>query len=432
MSSQNAVNGSDAGCADTIAPSAIKRFPTEILADIFADCWGLFTPDFDEIHIHGASFEAEIARLAHAPLLDLSRVCSQWHAIAIGTPSLWRDIQLDGALWDTASHIETALELLQSTLNRSRTSPLNLDLTQIAIHPFPPPVLQVLAAHSQRWRRLQCPFSVIYAFAAIGCKLPHLGVIDIEDLSPNELGVLDLGPLPSLKHLSITGPAARAKKMPLEQLNMLKYMAFVQEAPDILSSISRLPKAAEFRLELVMWTSGQEMLHVQFLPTTTTICILYIELVADFHPPDSEVVLGCIFAGLTLPCLEHFELKCRKYPRCVILWPHAEFLSLSERSSFDAHLRSLELYGVDITEAQLLECLAGLPSLERLAVADHQATEYGEGLERLLVSDSLLAKLTRTPDAPCLIPRLRSLGCQTMLQFSDQALTRMCSHSSVN
>ncbi|KAJ6537984.1 hypothetical protein B0H19DRAFT_376324 [Mycena capillaripes] len=422
MPSQKKIEAFEAACTNTTAPSVIQRFPTEILVDIFAECWGLFTPDFDEIDIHGASFETEIARLAHVPLLAVSQVCLRWHTIAIETPSLWCDIQLDGALWDTPSHIEKATDLLQSTLNRSGTSPLNLDLTQVAVHLFPSPVLQVLAAHSQRWRKLVCPFSVIYAFAAIGCALPRLGILDIEDLSPDELGALDLGLLPSLRHLSITGPAPRAKKLPLEQLNMLKSMAFIPEAPDVLSSISRLPKTAEFRLELVMWTGGQEMLHLHFRPTTTNIFSLYIQLVEEFNPPDSEMVLGCVFASLTLPCLRHFELECQEYPRCVISWPHAEFLSLSGRSSLDAHLRSLELYEVDVTEAQLLECLSGLPSLERLAISDHQAMEYGEGLERLLVSDSLLAKLTRTPDTLCLIPRLRSLGCQTVLQFDDKAL----------
>ncbi|KAJ7671316.1 hypothetical protein DFH06DRAFT_1365996 [Mycena polygramma] len=411
-------------------PTGIRRLPTELLVEIFTQCWNSFTPDFDDIDVVSASFATEIERLAHAPLLDLSRVCSKWHAIALNTPSLWCDVQLDGVLWGpTLDHIRKAKKLLQVILRRGDALPLSVALSKYGPNPFPPSVIQLLAAHSQRWHTLICPLSLIIAFSAVKGKLPRLHFLDIDVWEEDSEGIdesqaLDiLDPAPNLKylHLPVSLPASMQTKLPLEQLRGLEYRDIESdEISDALSSMARLPIGAEFRLELFLWSEEPESLYVGIPHLTSKISTLYIELLEDFEPVHAQIALGCIFANITLPLLQDFELESLEYPRLPIAWPHAEFLALSARSAFDTHLVALEIYEVNLTEAQLLECLAGLPALERLAISDHQPIKY-EGADQILITDTLFSKLSRT-DCTCLVPRLNSLGCQTLLKFDDEAL----------
>ncbi|KAF8173259.1 hypothetical protein K438DRAFT_1981104 [Mycena galopus ATCC 62051] len=457
----------------SILPSGINRFPPELLVEIFALCWASFTPSFADVgppeplstdvkppepspseddesaplaedesappgELAGpdvsqvefnlfqdkttlATYEIEIARVAHAPLLIVASVCSKWRAIAMGTPALWCEIELDSMLLDTPSHTETVLGVLQAVLTRGGTSSLDMTLTETDGYKFPSPVLGMLAAHSERWRTLTCPYSALDVFSGLKGKLPNLQILGIDsadwDDSQSSLDILRC--LPSLTYLSFPGPylADDMGKLPLAQLTTFECTDVTwREAYKALASMAMLPIAAEYRLflggELKQWPA------MDAEPQTSNISTLYIE----DESVSSRMVLDVFFANLTLPNLTELELKSDNYPRCPLLWPHAQFLALSARSDFDSHLTSLQIE-VHITEAQLLECLSGLHSLERLAISDHLAPN-AEANKLLLITDTLLAKLTRTPDAPelCLVPRLSSFGCETLLQFNDRAL----------
>ncbi|KAJ7852819.1 hypothetical protein B0H14DRAFT_3865997 [Mycena olivaceomarginata] len=431
--------------------AGIKCFPAELLVEIFALCWCSFTPRFDDIEppttpfdlevarlagsppadvspapvtSQTAQFETEIARLVHAPLLVVAQVCTSWRAIALGTPFLWCDIELDGVLWDTPSHIDKTTTLLQSTLARSGTVLLNVALTNVGEHPFPPPILHMLAAHSQRWRTFVCPCYLVGELSAIQGKLPLLQRLDIDD-SYDEPDSLDmLSSLPSLTYLGFPGPflADNIDKLPLARLKIFKCeTTTLYEAPEALTLMSRLPKAAQFQIHLTLWSDIDHWREMDYRPQTSNISSFYIQVLGEFEPSHSEEALGTLFANLTLPFLAHLELEYQNYPSFPLIWPHAEFLALSTRSDYDSHLRSLQIFEVHITDTQLLECLSGLHSLERLEISDHQSVN-NRGVDELLITDSLLAKLTRTPDSPCFVPRLSHLGCQTLLQFDDAAL----------
>ncbi|KAF7335724.1 F-box domain-containing protein [Mycena venus] len=428
------------GSQPATLPSGINQFPAEIFVEIFTLCWHSFTPHFDDIEPPPASFEielarltngpppdnakptiavfkTEIARLAHAPLLVVSQVCKLWRVIAMGTSSLWCDIQLDAVLWDTPEHVDTATGLLRSTLKRGGTSPLNVELSQMVEHPFPLPVLDVLAAHSERWQKFLCPFSLIDTFHLIKGKLPRLQNLEI-GLSPDESESLEIfDPLPNLNTLRFPAPfiADNFEKLPLEYLTAFRCTATTQyETPDALFVMSRLPRATEFRLELYLCSDGEEWLEMDPLPITSNILTFYVQFVEGFVLSHSKVALGSIFANLTLPFLEKLELEVQNYPRFLIFWPHTEF-SLA--------LRTVRIRFALAVTGDIRECLSGLHSLERLAISDHQTVDFnGDEVYEHLITDPLLAKLTRRPDSLCLIPRLSSLGCQTFLGFDDRAL----------
>ncbi|KAJ7476739.1 hypothetical protein FB451DRAFT_1004460, partial [Mycena latifolia] len=101
----------------------IRRLPSEILVETFAECWSSFTPEFDDLE-GSRSISTELKRLAQSPLLTLSGVCARWYDIVMGTPSLWSTIELESTLWDNPLYLETVQKLLQTLLERSADHPL--------------------------------------------------------------------------------------------------------------------------------------------------------------------------------------------------------------------------------------------------------------------------------------------------------------------
>jgi hypothetical protein len=341
------------------------------------------------------------------------------------TPSLWCDIQLKDVLWDTPIHVKTAMGLLGAALDRGRTFPVNVALAQMANYPFPPAVLDMLAAHSQRWRELACPSSLLDAFAAMQVTAPRLQCLEM-DVSNNEPESLDLLGAP-LKFLTFPGQSLKKNmgKLPLDTLSVFKCTSCSRShTPQALSLMSRLPKLSKFSLELYMWSDVEELFEMEFSPASSNTSSFYIQFLENIDVPRPNVVPGNIFTPLTLPLLEHLELESQYYPRFPIVWPHIDFLELSARSGFKSHLRSLQLYEVHITGPQLIECLWGLDSLERLAIADHRNV-MGVGVDEHLITEALLGDLTRPPNSLGLIPQLSFLGLQTLLRFDQQALIKL-------
>ncbi|KAJ6542802.1 hypothetical protein B0H19DRAFT_957834, partial [Mycena capillaripes] len=81
--SRKAVEDYSLLCTAIFAP--IRQLPAELLVKIFTLCspaWD--SPDYDD-----ATEETELRRVAKVHLLQLSLVCSRWHTLAMGTPTLW-------------------------------------------------------------------------------------------------------------------------------------------------------------------------------------------------------------------------------------------------------------------------------------------------------------------------------------------------------
>jgi hypothetical protein len=128
-------------------------------------------------------------------------------------------------------------------------------------------------------------------------------------------------------------------------------------------------------------------------------------------------MLGC----LTLPHLRELHIL-RKWSQTY--WPVNQFESLSSRSSFHNTLRVLELHGVTITEDELVRSIMSLAFLERLAISDRLAMGRINLPDHVLISDSLLLRLTRPSDKSnlSLVPQLKYFGCTSLCRFSAQVL----------
>ncbi|KAJ7758652.1 hypothetical protein B0H16DRAFT_1535203 [Mycena metata] len=130
-------------------------------------------------------------------------------------------------------------------------------------------------------------------------------------------------------------------------------------------------------------------------------------------------VLGELFGALTLPALERLNLFGGSPSGHSLHWPHSEGSALLLRSGSQTTLQTLVLHDVVISECDLLECLAQLPSLTYLFISDQAAV--GNTPAHHLITDSLLQRLTPQP-AFSLVPDLAIADFKTLARFSDEML----------
>ncbi|KAJ6579258.1 hypothetical protein DFH09DRAFT_1361035 [Mycena vulgaris] len=417
-----------ANCQSLLAP--IRRLPSETLVEIFDLCWCSFTPAFEDVG--SESIYTELRRLARAPLLDLSQVCARWHAIVMGTPSLWATVELAGVLWDSSLYLETVENLVRNLLDRSANYPLVVFIAN-EIEATPGFVFNLLAEHSWRWRtaRFVCQFSDLEHLSAIRGNLPRLELLDLccwDDGGHVDAAVaLDIFQIvPKLQVLVLHGSTesfAVFSELPFEQLNRLCCTEETGDGPPLaMTFAARLRPSTTLGLRLSRLGRFRQVEPSSHAPPVTPDISVLIFTSQGFSPVHARRTVGKILESCTLPSLTELGFTVgypeEDHPSFRLPWPHPEFLSLSERSSFQDHLLAFDLYRVVITEGQLLESLSSLTTLERLAIANEQDDLTGESKE-LLITDTLLAALNRNLQTPPL-PRLRSFNCRSILQFDDK------------
>ncbi|KAF7341167.1 F-box domain-containing protein [Mycena venus] len=414
-------------CNSLLAP--IRRLPSEILVGIFGMCENPWRPIIDSEDLGSITLATAMSRLAHAPIMILSQVCVRWHSIALDTPALWSQIDLDGQLWIHPDR-DSVMKLLRSALERSAHHPLTVTITNFNDESPFLPALQLLAQHSVRWKTATflCPFSDLVNLSMLKGNLPNLEELEMHCWDDKTERMLELfQDVPRLKFVYFMGNddgcTARFPLLPLKQLGDLWYIEAVKnEPPTIIAHLSRLSRATWLRLQLSLDAHDPER---GFPPiggiVSSGIRTIMIEIY-NFRPIRAQQTLEFIFASITLPSLTQFAIRiAASSPQLhlPIPWPHVQFLSLSERSSFPTHLLELNLYHVVIPEAELLQVLAALTSLKRLSITDQVQLPINGSVEHALITDTLLTALTRTPDSPCLVPDLVRLHCKSLLRFDD-------------
>ncbi|KAJ7282111.1 hypothetical protein C8J57DRAFT_1299527 [Mycena rebaudengoi] len=197
---------------DAFHRSPIRRFPTEVLIEIFS------VTQLDEVHPVG-----------NGPLIVLLRICRQWRTIALDTPSLW------SAFSFSLFGRESEDILLSLYLRRSRAALLTI----AGQHR-----LTLLAAHSERiysihFRGLS---STIFddddddgpSLEAFRGRVPRLEILGASPNSDRLVGVFDIAPhLRSLimtysSHLRHSHP-----KIPYTQIQSL-HLTNLPEPKDLL------------------------------------------------------------------------------------------------------------------------------------------------------------------------------------------------------
>ncbi|KAJ6590118.1 hypothetical protein DFH09DRAFT_1425775 [Mycena vulgaris] len=396
-------------CRSILSP--IRRLPSEILIEIFGwlipgiDTWGIFDHSRDV----DSRVVEEKKRLANADLLGISQVCASWHRIIMGTPALWSVIDLKLCRWVSRQQPRMT-NLLKSVLDREGNFPLTLGV-QFQFRGLPASsALRLLAQHSRRWKIASisvAPRHIKSHLSALEGNLPLLETLMI-DARGGSLDVFKtisfFAVAPRLADLRFRGPLAALAKMPLEQLNTLVYFdAGPQDLDAVIPVMARLAAGADCQIRADLDYDIEAFQATISAPTTSNIDSLLIAAAGTFDKEIAKLVpKNCIFriSGFPIP------------------WTNLEFAALSRRSSFHAHLKCLELDCIIVTEDELIQTLCGLQALEDLVVSDHMIID-GEGVELELITNSLLQRLTWTPNPTCLVPNLSFLGCHTLLRFDD-------------
>ncbi|KAJ7147867.1 hypothetical protein C8R43DRAFT_1237068 [Mycena crocata] len=345
----------------------------------------------------------------------------------MGTPSLWCEISLDCNRWPAdASKFVDRLEIaLQRGSNHPLSIGANLSHTP---EPLRRSVLALLANHSQRWRHFDLQsddFSDLEDIAHIEGKLDCLQSLSLK--SPNQwMDSIDIfKTAPRLTEVSFAVYDPRCyPRLPWNQLRSYTCDCYYTPTMNHPTSLNVLPHlshpdaAFEFRGFFAYWPE----LSLE-PPVTSNIASFLVEMEALPSAQAARDVLTQIFRLLTLPNLR--ELRCfstpdRSVPRFPILWPLQGFEALALRSSFNDTLRVLDIRHITITEEELVVSLAYLASLERLVIADQR--EIFGARDHILVGDTLLQRLTLTPDhiQARLIPRLKQFDCTSFFKFDPQ------------
>ncbi|KAJ7215780.1 hypothetical protein B0H12DRAFT_1329552, partial [Mycena haematopus] len=423
-----------------MAPRDIHSLPTETFSDIFLSAVAAVTPTFWQSS--PTSLQTELERIANAPLLILSRVCSRWHEMALNNPTFWSNVEVHGVIGHRPSVLESTIGLLNARLERSRDAPLSISLRCNSNQPLHPRIFHLLAQHSPRWEKAQVIGSLRPGLdtSLLKGRLPRLNSLAIlltDGLETVEL----LGIAPHLEHLSLTAPLPSSKSLGeiirSKQLRSFQCMVFFPEGFEDAASL--LPAATDFGLTIALdiprrYTSLKRMHIPSLIASISTLeCIA----LKTFDPPCMSSVLNHLFASLTVPQLRRLTLGCSVYPQLVLEWPHTQFLVLCERSDLGRCLKTLHIAEVRIAQSDLLEILSVLEALEHLEVGDAPreagkrsgkvGKRSGKGRKRddsesALITDSFLQKMTCAPAKDCLVPHLSYFACVSRLAFTHTLL----------
>ncbi|KAJ7894981.1 hypothetical protein B0H14DRAFT_2682397, partial [Mycena olivaceomarginata] len=334
------------------------EIPTEILVEIFKMCWEAFVSTIGP-GAGGMSLAGEMSRLAHAPLLTLSQVCIRWHTIALGTPALWCDIDVEAILWADPLHVDNNMNLLRAALERSGNHPLSVSISNECAAIPHVPAYDLISRHSERWETVvfECRFSDLLPLSGIKGRLPN-----VENLHIYFRALETFRDLPRLRRIDFCPIAGRSlAQLPWEQLNDVECWEFRLHGNEsvIPTILPRLSRGATFCLAFSWLDQDVETDQPLEGPSVRSDIAVLVIQVSDFSPTIAPTTLEFLLATLTLPLLHEFVFVVQhRYSDLPFLWPHSQFLSLADRSSFHSHLHTLHIYHVTVSDAELLQALA--------------------------------------------------------------------------
>ncbi|KAJ7614189.1 hypothetical protein FB45DRAFT_1036296 [Roridomyces roridus] len=381
----------------------IDSFPAEILVEIFR----LSTVDsFPELWHAGLALSAELARIANAPLLSLSSVCSRWRSIVQDNPLFWSNIEIDGVTEDA---LDKTMKLLAVRLERSRDAPLSVHFSSegpddLGPHPR---IFDFLVQHSHKWQtaKFLCSFEDVDTSLLRG-RIPRLESLVLLSTTP---AALDSFVTPSLERLFIQAPQLHSDGFSAIRTQLREFACIAthhDELTDVVGILPTLPDSILVHLAIEFEPEPQFV-----LPPVTAPNIGSLSCTAT--PYGHSWGLAPLFTSLTLPQLRKLVLKCDRYPRRIVAWPpqqHWAFLDMCQRSGFADTLKILSISQVGIVPADLIPLLVVLPALEHLSVGD---SPRNDGLEEeALITDGFLRALME-PTPALIVPRLSYLACRS-------------------
>ncbi|KAJ7615256.1 hypothetical protein DFH06DRAFT_1367410 [Mycena polygramma] len=299
------------------------------------------------------------------------------------------------------------------SLERSATFPLSVHIyaTNIAAAPC----LELLAQHSERWRSADIyvePAVFSFLSRARG-YLPFLERLVIGGEILDQLHIFEAAP--KLTHIILWEFGQPLPKLPWSQLREITY------------ALSERSSAIADGLAVLRLCSSQCNFHIHDLnlnfPLGTLPRIssdvrhLHLGIWNTKGPDHSRQAFGELLKALTLRSMHYFSCRTgHKYHPLV--WPREQFSAFVSRSSCQNTLTTLNLHDMTITENDLVECLLDLPAIVELFIQDiPSSAPYATG--HILITDSLLRRLSWTSGSACITPNLRLFVFASLLTFDD-------------
>ncbi|KAJ7116198.1 hypothetical protein C8R43DRAFT_1078061 [Mycena crocata] len=399
------------GCHSLFSP--IRRLPNEVLTEIFALCAPELYPYYSsQGTVH--SFKTSLERAAQVHLLRLSQVCCRWHEVVTCTPSLWATLEADFSVIRRKRDQDRFERLIQLSLQRSATCPLTIACRAGSGLQSGGPCLALMVQSSARWRCIDFNIqpSTSQLFSLAKGNLPLLERLRLRGSTQSKLDVFEIAP--SLHYVRLEELAQAPPLLPWGQLGTFIYENMAGE--DLISHglpvMGRLSAFTSFTVQdldisnLDLPTSGSS-------PVSFDIGYLRLGLLDHGDPKCSQGFLVVIMGMLILPRLKELFLEAT-VAESPLFWPQEQFLGLASRSSFDTTLTRLFLHDVVIAEGDLVECLSKLPLLLQLFIQD-----VVDGTYHTLITDSLLRRLTWTPNSDGLVPRINELNFTSIFTFDQ-------------
>nr|GAT46977.1 predicted protein [Mycena chlorophos] len=389
----------------------IFRLPTELLVKIL------------DLGSQGQYGDPQLHRLANARLLRLSKVCSRWHTVALGTPALWATIHVrvnlstrvpsDSSL---RNRLETRAEpLLRAALERSENTPLTL---MVDLRPeWTDGLLQMLMQQSERWLNVDLTLygHSIERIRDAKNRLPLLRRLSLalltgfDDPPCNAFAVA-----PALTHVSLYAPGWPPPSLPWSQLHELNVdpdtiadnSASMDEAMGCLcfcpSNCS--VTISDIYVDATGWQSPVE-------PTITSpIEVLHLEAsqATNEHTSPPET-LARVFESLNLAHLR--DLDIRSSLGKLLSWSPEAFSAFGGRSRL---ITRLFLKNIIIHDHELVKALAVVPALRDLSISDIHNSDAD--VNHQIVTAELYRQLTRNNSRSSLVPHLQRLSCASLFE----------------
>ncbi|KAJ7603855.1 hypothetical protein DFH06DRAFT_326628 [Mycena polygramma] len=399
-------------CRSVLSP--IRRVPPELWAEIFEMCspdapGGQDTNNLSQY----TRLTAEVDRISHWHLLQLSQVSSLWRKIALGTPKLWSRLALDTSLWrDTSVSPATLLSLLDVALTRSGNHPLTVEASVLEEDLHPHAAMMLLARHAPRWKSLDfC--SDLKSPELLASAKGNLDRLEKLKICADRRAADIFEVAPRLTEVQLAGRVEDMLALPWAQIRSLTFTHVGDPDTDVFSSFSFLGRCPN----IITFLSSIAFPEVPVDTPIPAICssvesLAFLLGFLNDIPGSAQLIVGRIFEMLTLPALRTFFLF-QVADSNPPIWHTDHFLALADRSSFHTHLTRLEITAI-MTDRDLLRSLAVLPLLNDLVISD--CTSNGE---HVVATDTLLQGLIRKTDSPTLVPGLQFLTVTSLLRFSD-------------
>ncbi|ESK83598.1 hypothetical protein Moror_12059 [Moniliophthora roreri MCA 2997] len=356
----------------------LHKIPTEILSSIF-----MFCCEKNELSV----------RSKLPPVMALSTVCGRWRDIILSDPALWASLSILTDHEHSVISDAWLLPVIELFMQRSKQSPISLDLVLTDPLDSAISIFTLVAEHSIRWSdvKFKMPRAVFEheATRVISGHIPMLKQIQLsDDYDFGESGPDVFAVAPALSSFDCHPLYCQGIALPWEQLKVLTLRnAFPKHALSMLSRCSNLE-------QLNLYAVGGRYDEAEELGEPLTLHGVQSMTIVALGLDDCDTSFA--FRLLTLPRLSSIDLSpSERYaawssndPDEVLL--HIKAFLIRSR----CNITSLRIQVPQLDDRQVISILLLLPTLETLYIHEPSASNWQSNK---IVTPLFLQRFTDSP-----------------------------------